>query len=179
MSREIEAAIFEALAHPARRDVIRLVAYGENGTSYTEILTELRLSTGRLNYHLKQLDGFIEKDERLRYHLTPLGERAMDLVNSLEKEDQNKLKEYVKTTTKPSLMPTLKAIIIIQMVVVLAPIVVVSNLLYIEITTGGSVEQMLILTFFLGVAIALFLWLGYAIKNVPGFLKVLERRIYD
>ncbi|MFW9850388.1 MAG: winged helix-turn-helix domain-containing protein [Candidatus Thorarchaeota archaeon] len=179
MSREIEAAIFEALAHPARRDVLRLVSYGEDGASYTEILSELRLSTGRLNYHLKQLDGFIVKDERLRYNLTPLGKRAMDLVGSIEKEDENKLKEYVKITSKPSLMPALKAIVVIQMVVVLAPITVVGNLLFIEITSGGSMELILTLMFFMGIAIAIFLWLGYMVKNATGFLKALERRIYD
>jgi DNA-binding transcriptional ArsR family regulator len=179
MSREIEAAIFEALAHPARRDVIRLVSYGEDGASYTEILSELRLSTGRLNYHLKQLDGFIEKNERLRYNLTPLGERAMDLVGSLEKEDQNKLRDYVKVTSKPSLMPALKGIMLIQMVVVLAPIVFVGNLIFIEITTGGSMERILTFMFFMGIALAIFFWLGYMIKNATGFVKALERRIYD
>lgn len=179
MSREIEAVIFEALAHPARRDVIRLISYGADGASYTEILGELRLSTGRLNYHLKQLEGFIEKNERLRYQLTPLGQRAFDLVISLEGQAQNNLKDYVKIKKKPSLMPALKGIVLIQMVVVLAPISFVGYLLFIEITTGGDIRQVLALMFFLGVAFAIFFWLGYVSKTAPGFLKSLERRIYD
>ena len=59
MSREIESVIFDALAHPARRDILRLISFGADGASYTEILGELGLSTGRLNYHLKQLDRII------------------------------------------------------------------------------------------------------------------------
>ncbi|MHA1909823.1 MAG: DUF7347 domain-containing protein, partial [Candidatus Thorarchaeota archaeon] len=147
MSREIEAAIFEALAHPARRNIIRLVSYGENGISYTEILGELRLSTGRLNYHLKQLEGFLKKNERLRYHLTPLGKQAFELMFSLDNEPQDRLKDYVKITKAPALMPALKAFAYIQMIVVLAPITVVGYQLFLQITSGGPVELILTLMF--------------------------------
>ena len=40
---------------------------------YTELITELGLSTGKMNYHIEQLGGLIEKNEENRYEQTPKG----------------------------------------------------------------------------------------------------------
>ena len=172
MSREIEHAIFEILSHEARRDILRLVSLEEKGASYTDILTEIHVSTGRLNYHIKQLDGFIEKNTQLRYQLTPLGKRAIDLMKTLDEQDPENLGRYVKITKEPSLMPALKALAYIQMIVILAPITFVSFLLYTELTTTLNLAAIFTYLFILGVAIAIFLWLAYMVKNAIADLDI-------
>jgi predicted transcriptional regulator len=71
---EIETVIFQALSHPMRRTIIRMLE-ANAGCSYTELITELQLPTGKMNYHLEQLDGLIEKNEQHRYVLSPLGKK--------------------------------------------------------------------------------------------------------
>lgn len=179
MLREVEGIIFEVLAHDARRDILRMVTFGENGASYTEILSELGLSTGRLNYHLKQLEGFIEKNEQLRYNLTPLGKRAFDLMRTLNKESVDDLGKYVKVRKPESLGPALKAMAYIMMVIVMLPIIFIIFALYDEIVTGGDLILILFLGVVLCIAIAIFVWLAYMVRHAPGFLKILERRFFE
>lgn len=72
VNEEIENVIFQALAHPMRRNVLKIVSSSQNAITYTELITELGLSIGKLNYHLEQLKGLIEKKDEHRYMLTPL-----------------------------------------------------------------------------------------------------------
>jgi CubicO group peptidase (beta-lactamase class C family) len=67
---EIEDVIMRALTHRERRNILKIIDYSNGGVVYSGILGETGLSTGRLNYHLKELEGFIEKDEERRYLLT-------------------------------------------------------------------------------------------------------------
>jgi DNA-binding transcriptional ArsR family regulator len=48
-NEQIENVTFQALAHPTRRTIIRLVQSRTQGISYTELITELGMSTGKLN----------------------------------------------------------------------------------------------------------------------------------
>jgi hypothetical protein len=56
----IENVTFQALAHPTRRTIIRIVQSKNQGISYTELITELGMSTGKLNYS----SGAIERSNR-------------------------------------------------------------------------------------------------------------------
>ena len=73
MREEVEDVIIQALGHRERRNILKIIHSAENGASYSEILGELSLNTGRMNYHLRQLEGLIERDDQRRYRLTPLG----------------------------------------------------------------------------------------------------------
>ena len=65
--------VLKILKDPLRRRIIRLLAE-EGPLEYTELLKRLGLkSTGHLNYHLKILRDFIEKDELGRYTLNSDG----------------------------------------------------------------------------------------------------------
>ncbi|MEM2088476.1 MAG: helix-turn-helix domain-containing protein [Thermoproteota archaeon] len=83
VNSKIEEAIIQALAHKARRNVLKIVRSSEGGVSYTELLNELGLPTGKLNYHLRQLEGLVEKTNEKKYVLTPFGEKAMSLLDSI------------------------------------------------------------------------------------------------
>ena len=61
-NEQIEDVTFQALAHQTRRTIIRIIQSRNQGVSYTELITDLGLSTGKLNYHLDQLKGLIEKN---------------------------------------------------------------------------------------------------------------------
>ncbi len=62
LKSQIEDAIFQAIAHSMRRTILKIVA-SSSSITYSELITELQLPTGKLNYHLEQLEGFIEKEK--------------------------------------------------------------------------------------------------------------------
>jgi len=178
LDKEVEAIIFDVLAHPARRDILRLVVYGDDGASYTEVLSELGLSTGKLNYHIKQLNGFIEKNERLRYTLTPLGIVSMELMLSLKEKPTNDFGKYLKVRKPFSLMPALRWMAYILMFSLTIPILFGGVELYEILLEGGPIEGVLFMFAFLATGIAVFAWIVYMVKNAPEFLKHLEERLY-
>ena len=121
IGEEVEDIIIQGLGHSARRSVLKIVDSTPNGASYTGLLGELRLSTGKLNYHLEQLEGLIEKNEERRYVLTPLGEKAISLLNSITRDMGPEYENYVKTAQRAqisSLNPLAKSLIYIGMTVV-------------------------------------------------------------
>jgi len=85
-TEQIENVTFQALAHPTRRTLIRLVQSRNQGISYTELITEIGMSTGKLNYHLEQLKGLIEKNNNQHYVLTPFGKKAIEHLDLIEQK---------------------------------------------------------------------------------------------
>jgi len=178
LDKAVEAIIFDVLAHPARRDILRLVAYADDGASYTEVLSELGLSTGKLNYHIKQLDGFIEKNERLRYALTPLGMASTNLMQSLKEKPTNDFGKYLKVRKPVSLMPAMRWMAYILLFSLTIIIFFAGVQLYESLLEGGPIEGVLLLFVFLAIGIAIFTWIIYMGKNAPELLKHLEKRFY-
>ena len=71
-----EEEVFNALSHGERRKILRIIGASKHGISYSEIMSASALSTGRLNYHLKEMEGFIEKSDRV-YRLSPFGTKLL------------------------------------------------------------------------------------------------------
>ena len=92
---EIEAVIMQALTHRERRNILKIIDHSNGGVVYSGILGETGLSTGRLNYHLKELEGFIEKDEERRYQLTALGKKAIRLMRGIRDDLDESYEGYV------------------------------------------------------------------------------------
>jgi hypothetical protein len=63
--------------------------------SYSEILGEIGLNTGKMNYHLKLLEGVVERDKNRRYTLTPIGKKAFIILNSLTTDLENGYEDYL------------------------------------------------------------------------------------
>ncbi|NHJ05553.1 MAG: winged helix-turn-helix transcriptional regulator [Candidatus Heimdallarchaeota archaeon] len=88
--------VLKAIAHELRQKILRLIA---NNTyqSYTDLMQKLSLSTGKLNFHLKQLTGLIEKREDGSYILSTVGKNAFDILEQINSigEDKKKM-EYLK-----------------------------------------------------------------------------------
>lgn len=116
-NEQLQNVTFQALAHPTRRTIIRIVKSRGQGTSYTELITGLGLSTGKLNYHLEQLKGLIEKNNSQFYVLTPFGEKAVEHLNLIQQRASTEDEKYVivaALSQKGSLQPIVKAILIIN-----------------------------------------------------------------
>jgi len=75
----LEEAVFKALDHQKRRDIIRYT--GETGSAtFTEIKNSLDFpDSPSLSYHLKSLEPFLDQREG-RYSLSYLGKSANNLL---------------------------------------------------------------------------------------------------
>jgi DNA-binding transcriptional ArsR family regulator len=95
---DVEEVILQALSHRGRRKILKILASAPGGTTYSSILGETGLSTGRLNYHLKELAGFIEKDDERMYRLTALGEKALGTLRFTTEDLSVEVEGYVSAT---------------------------------------------------------------------------------
>lgn len=78
-----EQVVIQALDHETRRIILRLVQ--ARAYSFSELMKLLDISSGKLNYHLSQIAGFIGKNEHTgKYESTVLGVRAIDLLDLLQ-----------------------------------------------------------------------------------------------
>jgi len=98
---EIERIIIQGVGHQERRNILKIISLADGGASYSEILGELCLNTGRMNYHLKLLDGLVVRNGDRRYHLTPIGEKALSLLHSMTENLENGYEEYLKEEKAP------------------------------------------------------------------------------
>ncbi|WP_457556943.1 winged helix-turn-helix domain-containing protein [Candidatus Harpocratesius sp.] len=99
----MEEKVYIALGHEFRRKILRII--GKQGfTSFSEIKKMLNVSTGTIYHHLEVLQDLIIQDERKKYHLSPLGLHAYqiilkggDAIASLELEKKIFLDQNLKT----------------------------------------------------------------------------------
>ena len=61
MSIPSEKVIIQAIAHNIRREILRILV--DYPRTFTDLLNHFDISTGKLNYHLTQIKGFIAKNE--------------------------------------------------------------------------------------------------------------------
>ncbi|MHA1442052.1 MAG: PH domain-containing protein [Candidatus Heimdallarchaeota archaeon] len=99
--------VLRAMIHELRRKILFLLK--ENSTqSYTELLSKLTLSTGKLNFHLKKLVGIIEKQDDGLYVLTKVGDQAVKILEQIDSIIDNK--EQAELLRKISISTSLKQI---------------------------------------------------------------------
>ena len=82
--------VLKAITNQLRRKILHLIK-DFTFITYSDLLRELNLSTGKLNFHLRQLTGLIEKRDEKSYVLTSTGQKSLDLLKqleTLEKEEQ-------------------------------------------------------------------------------------------
>lgn len=94
---DLDDVVIKGLSSPERRNILRIVASYPEGVNYTGILGEAGLSTGRLNYHLGELTGFLESGEDRRYRLTELGKKAVAVLSFIHEDVDNGLLGMVNT----------------------------------------------------------------------------------
>jgi predicted transcriptional regulator len=176
---QLENVVFQSLAHPVRRTILKIVADKTNGVSYTELITELGLSTGKLNYHIEQLEGLIEKNSERQYVLTPFGKKALNQLNLMKKEmspDDEKYVRIAESAQKSSLQPTVKSFLLVGIAFSALILVVWSYIAYMAITEGAPLIVYVLLPVLIAVGLGLLGSLILAFKRTPDWVRQLERR---
>lgn len=180
---EVEDIILQAIGHKERRGIIRIIGANPEGVTYSSILGETELNTGHLNYHLRNLDGLIEKWDDKQYRLTPLGYKALEMMNNLSKEIDSDVIQYVETAKgiqDGSIHPFVKGLLYIGIagigIVFLASI----GLLVMSVTRGSfSIGEIFISLGMMGFT-GVILWvLISALRTAPEFVRRLERKLMN
>ena len=83
VDQENISKILSILSHPLRREI--LINLSEKGeSSFTELLNLLKVDTGKLSFHLRSLEVFIEQTPSGKYKLSRAGESAVRVVHDIE-----------------------------------------------------------------------------------------------
>ena len=176
---EIEDIILQALSHKERRGILKIIGATQGGVTYSSILGETELNTGHLNYHLRSLEGLIEKADGL-YRLTPLGTEALNVLPTLSQDVDNRMLHYVESarSTKQGLLhPIAKGLIYI--VIAANGIVFLAALVFfiMALTGGGGVLTMLLTgAMMLVTSVIIWVLVGW-LRTVPEFMRRIERKI--
>lgn len=75
--------ILSVLSHPLRRQILKYLNERLE-CSFTDLMNLLNVDTGKLSFHLKNLETFIEQTPTGKYRLSKVGENAIVLIKDLE-----------------------------------------------------------------------------------------------
>ena len=75
--------IFAALSHSLRRGILLYLSEKEECT-FTDLLTALNVDTGKLSFHLRNLEAFLQQTPTGKYTLSKVGRNAVVLIRDLE-----------------------------------------------------------------------------------------------
>jgi len=83
VDQENISKILSILSHPLRREI--LLNLSEKGeSSFTDLLNLLKVDTGKLSFHLRSLEIFIEQTPAGKYKLSRAGESAVRVIHDVE-----------------------------------------------------------------------------------------------
>jgi len=177
---ETEEVILQALSHRERRNVLKIINARPEGALYSDILGEIGLPTGTLNYHLKQLEGLIERDGDRRYHLTPLGERAMMILRSVTEGINGSYERYLSAahlSQDRNIHPTVTMVIYMGIAFDCLLLFVWGYIGYIGLTEGAPWIVYVVLAVLLALGVLGLVGMIRALKTAPAFVRKLERRL--
>jgi len=83
VGQEDISKILSILSHPLRREIL-LNLSEKDEASFTELLNLLKVDTGKLSFHLRSLEIFIEQTPTGKYKLSRAGESAVRVINDVE-----------------------------------------------------------------------------------------------
>ena len=173
-----EEIMINALNHRIRREILRLIQKKGSAT-YTQILDRTESPTEKLNYHLKQLTGLIEKTAADDYQLTPLGEKAVSILDSIQSEGLDDYFEKVKTVQTKSISPLMKGLLRGGIVVTVLLLGFWAYMGYLAYTSGAPVPVIIVLIILYGLGGALLVFLVNVYRSAPGYIERVERRIFS
>jgi predicted transcriptional regulator len=181
MKEDVEEIILQGIDHAERRNILKIIGSSPEGVIYSEILYELSMNTGKLNYHLKLLEGLIEKDEQRRYHLTKLGKKALMILDSMtENLDEEALS--LVSTAKSSKDDFISGVVNLwsRLVLFLSFTAMVGFVVFVNtLVRAGKATDMaylwLIVPF--GLLFAMYLWLEKVKKEAPESLIQFLKRL--
>lgn len=176
---DIEDVIIHALGHRERRNILKIIR-AERGASYTEIAREIDLNTGRMNYHLRQLQGLIERNKERRYHLTPLGEQTLGVLNMMTEDPNGKFAAYLNAARKSqsgSTHPTVTGLLYVGMAFDCLFLLIWGYLGYLAAIGDGPMFVILVASVLFILGLIGLLGMARALKSAPAFVRKLERKL--
>ncbi|MHA2096996.1 MAG: DUF7347 domain-containing protein [Candidatus Hodarchaeales archaeon] len=182
MSIPSEKVIIKAIAHDIRREILRILR--DYPRTFTDLLNHFAISTGKLNYHLTQIKGFIVKNEETtKYEITTLGMKALEILNLINREvievDQPLLKEAFisqKEASKPLILQGIN--VSIGMVCFLMVLHAIIATVALPDPSTPFFVKILLLLLFIGEALIL-IWLIRVRKSTPAFLERVIKHLGD
>lgn len=181
-----ESILIKGISHDIRREILRLI--DQYPMTFTELLNHFDISTGKLNYHLSQIDGFIEKqNDSALYQTTSLGKKALKVLYMIDNEmetdkDQKLLKNAYLSQKNTGLPLLLKGISIMIILLSLFIIIHGSMLIGLLLTFNelqGSIIVLPIIIALLGIEIAGLIWLLQVRKSSPAFLAKMNKHFQE
>jgi uncharacterized RDD family membrane protein YckC/DNA-binding transcriptional ArsR family regulator len=83
VNQENVSKILSVLSHTLRREI--LLNLSEKGEcSFTDLMNALNVDTGKLSFHIRSLNAFLEQTPTGKYKLSKVGENAIRLIKDLE-----------------------------------------------------------------------------------------------
>ena len=177
---DVEEVIIHALGHRERRNILKIIRAAERGVSYTEIAGEIDLNTGRMNYHLRQLQGLIERDKERRYHLTPLGEQTLGVLNMMTEDPNGKFAAYLnaaRTSQSGSIHPTVTGLLYVGMAFDCLFLLIWGYLGYLAAIGDGPIFVIPVASVLIILGLIGLLGMARALKSAPAFVRKLERKL--
>jgi len=83
VDQENVTRILSILSHPLRRQILRYLSEKQE-CSFTDLMNALKVDTGKLSFHIKNLEAFLEQTPTNKYRLSKLGENAIVFIKDLE-----------------------------------------------------------------------------------------------
>jgi uncharacterized RDD family membrane protein YckC len=81
--QENVSKIFSTLSHPLRREILLYLSEKEE-CSFTDLMNALNIDTGKLSFHLRNLEAFLERTSTGKYRLSKVGQNVVVLIKDLE-----------------------------------------------------------------------------------------------
>lgn len=75
--------ILSVLSHKIRREIL-LILRMKDEASFTELKNKLDIDTGKLSFHMRSLQPFVEQTETGKYKLSRAGEAAVRAIRDIE-----------------------------------------------------------------------------------------------
>ena len=75
--------VLSVLSHRIRREVL-LILREKGESSFTDLMNTLNIDTGKLSFHIRSLQPFIEQTETGKYKLSRAGEAAVRIIRDVE-----------------------------------------------------------------------------------------------
>ncbi|MCJ7771588.1 MAG: RDD family protein [Desulfobacterales bacterium] len=75
--------LFLILSHKIRRDVL-VILFEKKEQSFSDLMNELNIDTGKMSFHLRNLKLFLEQTPTGKYRLNTFGQNALRLIRDME-----------------------------------------------------------------------------------------------
>ena len=83
VDQENVSKILSVLSHRIRREILLILREKEE-SSFTDLMNTLKIDTGKLSFHIRSLQPFIEQTETGKYKLSRAGDDAVRVISDVE-----------------------------------------------------------------------------------------------